>query len=60
MGIGGVDAVDLLLLSGAEGFVGIQAPDSFQEALPPQDLMQAGDAAGEIVRHVEKGCVGIG
>jgi len=30
MGIGGVDAIDLLLLSGAEGFLLIQAPDSFQ------------------------------
>src|SRR6266576_2827831 len=60
MGIGGVDAIDLFSLSGTEGFVGIQAPDTFQEALPPQDLMQAGDAAGEVVRHVEKGRVGIG
>src|SRR6267154_4114987 len=59
MGIRGVNAIDLLLLSGAEGFVGIQAPDTFQEALPPQDFMEARDAAGEIVRHVEKGCVGI-
>src|SRR5260370_1000352 len=60
MGIGGVDAIDLFSLSGAEGFVGIQAPDTFQEALPPQDLMQSRDAVGEIVRRVEKGCVGIG
>src|SRR6267378_2053657 len=60
MGIGSVDAIDLFSLSGAEGFVGIQAPDTFQEALPPQDLMQSRDAAGEIVRHVEKGRVGIG
>src|SRR5467141_1415927 len=59
MGIRGVNAIDLLLLSGAEGFVGIQAPDTFQEALPPQDFMEARDAAGEIVRHVEKGGVGI-
>src|ERR1700687_3099946 len=40
--------------------MGIQAPNSFQQALPPQDLMQAGDATGEVVRHVEKGRVAIG
>src|SRR6267378_758034 len=49
MGIGGVDAIDLFSLSRAEGFVGIQAPDTFQEALPPQDLLQSRDATGEIV-----------
>jgi len=45
---------DLVFLAGAERFPGIQAPDSFQQTLPPQNLMQAGDAPGEVVCGVEK------
>jgi hypothetical protein len=45
---------DLFVLAGAEHLPGIQAPDSFQQTLPPQDFMQASDASGEVVRGVKK------
>jgi len=32
----------------------MQAPDSFEQTLPSQNLMQAGDAPGEVVCGVEK------
>src|SRR5262245_52831245 len=58
--VGTVDAVDLLRLAGAEPLVGVQAPGALQQPLPAQDLVDPGDAAGEAVRGVEDGRVGVG
>ena len=58
--IGGVDAGNFFGLAGAEGFVGIETPDSFEEALTAKNFMEAGDAAAKIVGGVEEGGVGVG
>ena len=58
--IGGADAVDLLLLSGAERLARIEAPDAFEQPLPAQDLVAAGDHAVEIVGGVEDRRVAVG
>src|SRR3984893_3991675 len=54
------DAVDLLHLAGAEALGGIEAPGSLEQALTPQDLMTAGDAAVEIIGDVEECAVAVG
>src|SRR5712664_2946320 len=54
------DAVDLLHLAGAEALGRIEAPDSFQQPLPPQNFVTAGDAAVKIVGDVEKRAVAVG
>lgn len=41
--IGRVDPFDFRTLTAAECLVRIQAPDSFQQSLPPQDFVQASD-----------------
>ena len=45
MRIGAIDAVNLSELVGAQRFVFIEAPDTFEQALAAQDFMQTGDAA---------------
>jgi hypothetical protein len=60
VGVGGVDAVDFFALAGGEGFVFVEAPDAFEEALAAEDLVEAGDAAGESVGGVEEGGIGVG
>ncbi len=60
MRIVGDHAVQLFRLTGAHDFIGVQAPGALQQALPAQHLVTAGDAAGEIVRHVKQCPVGIG
>src|SRR3954451_25121474 len=55
-----VDAVDLVLLAGAEALVRIEAPQALHQALPAQHLMAAGDAAVKIIGDVEEGAVAIG
>src|SRR5438309_367003 len=52
-----VNAVDFGELAFAERLCGIDAPDAFEQTLPPQDFVQAGDAAGEVVGSVEERCV---
>ena len=59
-GIGTIDSVDLLTLTRAKSFVGIQAPDALKQTLPPQHFMQAGNAASELVRGIEKRCIAVG
>src|SRR5689334_778420 len=54
------DAVDLVLLAGAEALVRIEAPQAFHQALAAQDLVAAGDAAVKIVGDVEEGAVAVG
>ena len=58
--VGGIDAVNLLALARAEAFPRVEAPDAFKQSLPPQHLVQAGDAAGEAVGRVEEGRVAVG
>ncbi len=54
------DAVDLLDLAGAEALGGIEAPDTLEQSLPPQNFMTAGDAAVKIVGDVEERAVAVG
>src|SRR2546425_2766822 len=49
MRIGLVDPVNFFPLAGAECFVGIQAPDAFEQTLPSQNLMQTRDTACELI-----------
>jgi hypothetical protein len=60
MRIGAIDAVNLSELVGAQRFVFIEAPDTFEQALAAQDFMQTGDAASVAVRGIEEGGVAIG
>ena len=47
-------------LARAQPFVRIEAPDAFEQALPAQHLVAAGDAAVEVVGDVEEGAVAVG
>ena len=58
--VGGADAVNLLSLAGAETFARVETPQALEQCLPPQHLMQAGDAAGELIGRVKEGRVAIG
>lgn len=60
MRIGTMHAVDFFKLAAAEGFVLVEAPEAFEQALAAEDFMQAGDAAAEGVRGVEEGSVAVG
>ena len=57
VGVGGDDAVDLPALAGPQALVRVEAPRAGQEALPPEDLVDSDDAAGEGVGAVEDGRV---
>src|ERR1700737_2368893 len=59
MGIRLVDPIDLFSLSRAQVLARIQTPDSIQQPLPPQNLVQAGDTTGERVPRVEKSRVSV-
>ncbi len=60
VGIGGVDSGNFFGLAGAESFVGVEAPDAFEESLTAEDFVEAGDAAGKMIGGVEEGGVGVG
>src|SRR5438094_10337096 len=60
MRIGMPDAVDLLFLAGAERLLGVETPNAIQEPLPAQNLVDAGNAAGETIGGVEDRRVGVG
>ena len=51
---------DFICLAGAQGLVRIEAPDTVEQALTPQHFVATGDAAFEVVRHIEKGTVAVG
>ena len=57
--VGVVDAVDFGELAGAEGFLGIQAPDAFEQPLAAENFVEAGDASGEGICCVEECGVGV-
>ena len=54
------DPVNFFPLAGAECFVGIQAPNAFEQTLPSQNFMQTRDAASELIRCVKERRVAIG
>src|SRR6266511_758898 len=58
--IGAANPVDLLALAGAERLVRVEAPGAFQQALPAQHFVEAGDAPGIVVGSIEKRGVGVG
>ena len=57
--IRGIHPFDLFELSSAQGFLRVQAPDSFQQALPPQHLMNARDTSGKLVISIKESRVAI-
>src|SRR5436305_7645194 len=54
------DAVDLLDLARTETLAPIEAPDSREQPLPPQDFVAAGNAAVKVVGNIEKRAVAVG
>jgi hypothetical protein len=50
----------LLVLSWPQCLRGVEAPDSFQQSLPAQDLMAARDDALEVIGDVEDRRIAIG
>ena len=54
LGVGPVDAVDLLCLARAQVLRRVEAPAACEQALPAQDLVAARDHAVERVRDVEE------
>ena len=52
--------VDLPALTGTQAFPLVEAPDPVEQPLPPQDLMETGDAAAETVGGVEVSAVAVG
>src|ERR1051326_2490865 len=60
VGVGAADSIDFLALARAKRFLWIETPEAFEQALPAQHLVQAGDAAGIAVGRVEERGVGVG
>ncbi len=55
-----IDPVNFFPLAGAECFVGIQAPNTFEQTLPSQNFVQTCDTACELIGHVKERRVAIG
>ena len=60
LGPGPPHPVDLPALAGTQALPLVEAPDSFEQPLPPQDLVEAGDAAPKPVGGVEVSAVAVG
>ena len=60
MRIPGINPGDFLELPGAERFIGIQAPDAFQQPLSPQHFVDAGNASAKSIGRVKKRRIAIG
>src|SRR6185503_13514995 len=54
-----IHTIDFFALAGAERLVRVQTPDAFEQALPAQHFMDAGNTAGVVVGRVEKCGVGV-
>src|SRR6185437_2472681 len=54
LGIAAHDALDLIALARTEPYFRIETPDAGEQALAAQHLVAAGDAAAEVMRHVEE------
>jgi len=50
-----IDAVDFLLLSGSQGLSRIETPDSLQQSLAAEHVVDACNTAGKAIDGVEKG-----
>jgi len=57
MRIRGINPGDFLGLPATEGFLGIKAPDAFEQSLAAEDFVQTGGAAGKTISGVEHRCV---
>src|SRR5438477_2310882 len=55
-----IDSINLPCLTGTQGLVWVQTPDSFQQPLAAQHLVNARDAAGVTIRSIEESGVGVG
>src|SRR5262245_47444708 len=60
LGVGRGNAVDAGRLAGAEDLPRVEAVRSRKQALPPQHLVAAGDAAGKAVGDVENDAIAVG
>jgi hypothetical protein len=58
--IGCIYPAYLLILSWAESFSRVQAPDAFEQSLPSQHFKKSGIAAGKVIRCIKKCRIGIG
>src|SRR2546421_541673 len=58
--VAGRDSINLFQLSGGEVFGGIETPAAAKKALPPQNLVQARDAARKAVANIKQRGVGVG
>ena len=58
--IGHVHAIDLLHLSGTQGFVLVQAPNALEQALASQHFVKASDAPAKTVGRVKERRIAIG
>ena len=55
MGIIARHPIDLFTLPRRKIFIRIETPSAFEQSLAPQDLVQASDAAMELMRGIEQG-----
>ncbi len=55
-----IDTRDFFVLARAKRFLWVKAPNSFEQALTAQNLVESGDAAGKFICGVKKGSVRIG
>jgi hypothetical protein len=51
--------VDLVTLPGTEPFIGVQAPNAFQQSLATKDLVTARNTAAKSIGDIEKGRVAV-
>jgi hypothetical protein len=57
--VGGTNTVDFLHLTRREVLPRVKAPAALHEALPPQDLVNAGDTTRELMLRIKEGGVGV-
>src|SRR5437016_1542275 len=60
MRVGAINAINFRKLAGAEGFIFVEAPKSFQQTLATQHFMDSGDATSKAIRGIEEGGIAIG
>src|SRR6478672_2675110 len=60
VGVLAADPVDRFALPRAQALARVEAPRAFEQTLPTQHLVAAGNAAVKVVRDVEEGTVAVG
>src|ERR1051326_8994238 len=60
MRIAATNPGDFFSLAAAQGFVSVQTPNSLQQTLTAQDLVNSWDAARKAMSRVKDGCVSVG